>query len=133
MSLTPSPSTNPTHLKGTAAQWPATAEAAGAELVRLASLLTKAGATVHSAAGLLSIPDLACAPGDTTGIRVRTTSRPPQALYIITANELTAHTDADDAFTHLHPLLEAAARSCDGCGAEPGEPCRPNCPDPASD
>ncbi|MFF2308521.1 hypothetical protein ACFVVP_39230 [Streptomyces sp. NPDC058128] len=130
MSHFPSPSTSPTHLGGVAAQWLATAEAAEAELVRLAALLTKAGVTVDSAAGLLSSPELACAPGDTTGIRARTTSCPPHALYIVTVKELTPHTDADDALALLHPLIEASARSCDGCGAEPGEPCRPNCPDP---
>ncbi|MFE5723316.1 hypothetical protein [Streptomyces erythrochromogenes] len=107
-----------THPAGTAAQgevaasaWPATA-----------------------AAGVLAVPGLAAGPGDTAGIRVRTTSNPPHALYVIAAGSITPHVGADSAFAHLHPLIEAAARPCDGCGAEASKPCNPNClPDPSTD
>ncbi|MFI7359745.1 hypothetical protein ACIBTP_38165 [Streptomyces avidinii] len=128
------PAGSPTQAAAEAAGWPATAEAAEAELVRLASLLAEAGVTVISTAGVISIPDLAYGPGDTAGIRVRTTSRPPHALYVIAAGELAPHTSADSAFADLHPLVEAAARPCDGCGAEAGVPCNPNCQsDPSND
>lgn len=117
-----------------AAGWPATAQAADAELVRLAELLAEADVKVISAAGVLSIPDLACGQGDTAGIRVRTTRRSPHALYVIAAGELTPHTDADSAFAVLRPLVEAAARPCDGCDAEAGLPCKPHClPAPSND
>ncbi|MFE5483027.1 hypothetical protein [Streptomyces sp. NPDC056527] len=73
------------------------------------------------------MPDLAYGTGDTTSIRVRTTSHPPpHALYVITAGELTPYTSADNAFARLRPILEAAARSREGCGAEAGVPCNPN-------
>ncbi|MFD9519725.1 hypothetical protein [Streptomyces sp. NPDC059979] len=124
----------PTQAAAAASVWPATAEAAEAELGWLAELLAEAGVTAISAAGVLAIPDLACGPGDTAGIRVRTTSRPPHALYVIAAGELAPHASADSAFAELHPLVEAAARPCDGCGAEAGLPCNPNClPDPSND
>ncbi|MER6319109.1 hypothetical protein ABT237_35960 [Streptomyces sp. NPDC001581] len=128
------PAGGPTQAAAEAPVWPATAEAAAAELVRLAELLAEAGVTVISAAGVLAIPDLACGQGDTVGIRVRTTSRPPHALYVIAAGEPAPHTTADSAFASIHPLLEAAARPCDGCGADAGAPCNPNClPDPSND
>ncbi|MFG2667668.1 hypothetical protein ACGFY6_25915 [Streptomyces sp. NPDC048387] len=114
--------------------WPATAAAADAELARLAELLAEAGVTVLPAAGVLEVPGLAAGPGDTAGIRVRTTSNPPHALYVIAAGSITPHAGADSAFAHLHPLIEAAVRLCDGCGAEASEPCNPNClPDPSND
>ncbi|MFD9078272.1 hypothetical protein [Streptomyces erythrochromogenes] len=130
-----------THLASTVTQaedaasaWPATAAAADAELARLAELLAEAGVTVLPAAGILAVPGLAAGPGDTAGIRVRTTSNPPHALYVIAASRITPHAGADSAFAHLHPLIEAAARPCDGCGAEASKPCNPNClPDPSTD
>ncbi|AJF70465.1 hypothetical protein [Streptomyces vietnamensis] len=124
---TGAPADSPSQAAAPTPVWPATAEAAEAELGRLAELLTEADTAVIPAAGVLAIPDLAYGPGDTTGIRVRTTSHPPHALYVIAAGELTPHTSADSVFAHLRPLLEAAARSCDGCGAEAGVPCNPNC------
>ncbi|MEY2229723.1 hypothetical protein [Streptomyces sp. BF23-19] len=128
------PAGSPTQAATEASAWPATTEAAQAELVRLAELLAEAGVTVIPAAGVLAIPDLASGPGDTAGIRVRTTNRPPHALYVIGGGELTPHTGADSAFAVLRPLVEAAARPCDGCGAEAGEPCNPFClPDPSND
>ncbi|MDX2565049.1 hypothetical protein PV371_36095 [Streptomyces sp. TX20-6-3] len=114
--------------------WPATAEAAGAELAHLAELLAEAGVTAVPGAGVLAAPGLAAGPGDMAGIRVRTTANPPHALYLIAAGRLTPHTTAGSAFAHLRPLLEAAARPCGGCGAEAGEPCNPDClPDPTTD
>ncbi|MFG2979542.1 hypothetical protein ACGFYY_41970 [Streptomyces sp. NPDC048331] len=105
-----------------------------ARLVRLASLLAEADVTVISTAGVISIPDLAYGPGDTAGIRVRTTSNPPHALYVIAAGRIPPHAGAGSAFAHLRPLIEAAARPCDGCGAEAYEPCNPFClPDPSND
>ncbi|MFF9981137.1 hypothetical protein [Streptomyces erythrochromogenes] len=90
----------------------------------LAELLAHAGVATVSAAGVLAAPGLAVGPGDSTGIRVRTTGNPPHALY----------TTAGSAFARLRPLIEAAARPCDGCGAEAGEPCNPGClPDPTTD
>nr|MDT0519926.1 hypothetical protein [Streptomyces sp. DSM 41633] len=128
------PAGSPIQAAAEASAWPATAEAAEAQLVQLAELLAEAGVTVISAAGVISTPDLACGPGDTAGIRVRTTSRPPHALYVIAAGELTPHTSAESAFASLYPLVEAAARPCEGCGAEAGEPCNPFClPDPTTD
>ncbi|MFI8515303.1 hypothetical protein ACIGHB_29665 [Streptomyces sp. NPDC085460] len=113
--------------------WPATTAAAAAELARLAGLLAEAGATVVPAADTLTIPHLACGPGDTAGVRVRTTGRAPHALYIIAAGRITPHAGADSAFADLHPLLEAAARPCEGCDAEAGTPCNPHClPDPST-
>ncbi|THA74876.1 hypothetical protein [Streptomyces sp. A0592] len=131
----------PTHPAGSATQpaaaasaWPATAAAVGAELAHLAELLAEAGITAVPAAGVLAAPGLAAGPGDTTGIRVRTTSNPPHALYLIAGGRLTPHTTAGSAFAHLRPLIEAAARPCGGCGAEAGEPCNPFCvPDPTTD
>ncbi|MEV7442993.1 hypothetical protein AB0O22_17885 [Streptomyces sp. NPDC091204] len=130
-----------THPAGSAMQtataasaWPATAEAADAELAHLAELLAEAGVTAVPAVGVLAAPALAAVPGDTTGIRVRTTSNPPHALYVIAAGRLTPHTTAGSAFAHLRPRIEAAARPCDGCGAEAGEPCNPGClPAPTTD
>ncbi|WP_030387922.1 hypothetical protein [Streptomyces sp. NRRL S-241] len=130
-----------THPAGSAKQtataasaWPATAAAADAELAHLAELLADAGVTTVPAAGALAAPGLAAGPGDTTGIRVRTTSNPPHALYLLAAGRLTPHTTAGCAFAHLRPLIEAAARPCDGCDAEAGEPCDPFClPDPTTD
>ncbi|MER8233138.1 hypothetical protein [Streptomyces sp. NPDC094049] len=114
--------------------WPATAAAADTELAQLAALLAEAGITTVPAAGVLTAPGLAAGPGDTTGIRVRTTSNPPHALYLISAGRLTPHAGAASALAHLHPLIEAADRPCDGCGAKAGAPCNPNClPDPTTD
>ncbi|MEV8536146.1 hypothetical protein [Streptomyces sp. NPDC051211] len=132
--LITSPADSSPQAEAAARKWPATADAAEAELARLAELLLEAGVTVLPAAGVLAMPGLACGPGDTAGIRVRTTSRAPHALYVIAAGELIPHTSADSAFAALYPLVEAAARPCDGCGADAGEPCNPNClPDPSND
>ncbi|WP_331735348.1 hypothetical protein OG590_40285 (plasmid) [Streptomyces goshikiensis] len=132
-----SPAGSPTHTAGPAPAWPATA---AAELSRLAELLAEAeaeaeaDATAVPAPGVLAVPGLAASPGDTAGIRVRTISNPPYALYVIAAGRITPHAGADSAFAHLHPLIEAAARPCDGCGAEASKPCNPNClPDPSTD
>lgn len=113
--------------------WPATAAAATAELAELARDLADAGVTVQWAPDGLVLPDLAAGPGDTAGIRVRTTRRAPHALYVITATALVPLTHAAGALAYLRPLIDAAARGCDGCLAEPGEPCLPNClPDPST-
>ncbi|MEU2454823.1 hypothetical protein ABZ605_32635 [Streptomyces sp. NPDC012765] len=123
-----------TQAEAAASAWPATAAAAEAELAHLAELLAEAGVTVLPASGVLAVPGLAAGPGDTAGIRVRTTSNPPHALYVIAAGSITPHAGADSAFAQLHPLIEAAARPCDGCGAEAFKPCNPNClPDPSTD
>ncbi|MEW1639306.1 hypothetical protein AB0469_35290 [Streptomyces sp. NPDC093801] len=128
------PANTVTQAEDAASAWPATAAAADAELARLAELLAEASITVLPAAGVLTVPGLAAGPGDTVGIRVRTTSNPPHALYVIAAGHLTPHAGADSAFAHLHPLIEAAARPCDGCGAKAFKPCNPNClPDPSTD
>ncbi|WP_331719719.1 hypothetical protein [Streptomyces virginiae] len=128
------PAGSPTQTAGAVPAWLATAAAAEAELSRLAELLAEAGVTTVPAAGVLAIPGLAAGPGDTTGIRVRTTSNPPHALYVVAGGNLTPHSGADSAFARLHPLIEAAARPCDGCGAEASAPCNPNClPDPTND
>ncbi|MEU8435477.1 hypothetical protein AB0F18_21695 [Streptomyces sp. NPDC029216] len=128
------PAGSATQTAAAASAWPATAAAADAELAHLAELLAEAGVTALPAAGVLAVPGLAAGPGDTVGIRVRTTSNPPHALYVIAAGHLTPHASAGSAFAHLHPLIEAAARPCDGCGAEAGEPCNPGClPDPTTD
>ncbi|MDH6544125.1 hypothetical protein [Streptomyces sp. SPB4] len=122
------PARSATQPAATASTWPATAEAADAELTRLAKLLADAGATALPAEGVLAVPGLA------SGIRVRTTSNPPHALYIIAAGRITPHAGADSAFAYLRPLIEAAARPCDGCGAEAYKPCNPNClSDPSND
>ncbi|MFE6714011.1 hypothetical protein [Streptomyces sp. NPDC057695] len=105
-----------TQAEGAASAWPATAAAADAELARLA----EAGVTVLPTSGVLAVPGLG-RPVDTVGIRVRTTSNPPHALYVIAAGRITPHTTAGSAFAHLRPLIEAAARPCDGCGADAGE------------
>lgn len=107
--------------------WPATSAAAAAELAELARDLADADVTVQWHSDGLVLPDLASAPGDTAGIRVTTTRRAPHALYVITATDLVPLTHAAGALAYLRPLIDAAARSCDGCGAEPGEPCLPNC------
>ncbi|OKJ48095.1 hypothetical protein AMK27_38810 [Streptomyces sp. CB02009] len=134
MPLSPTHSAASTTQNAAASAWPATAEAADAELAHLAELLAEAGVTAVPGAGVLAAPGLAAGPGDTAGIRVRTTANPPHALYLIAAGRLTPHTTAGSAFAHLRPLLEAAARPCDGCGAEAGEPCNPHClPDPTTD
>ncbi|MDQ1013168.1 hypothetical protein QFZ82_007653 [Streptomyces sp. V4I23] len=113
--------------------WPATAAAAAAELAELARDLADADVTVQWHSDGLVLPDLASAPGDTAGIRVHTTRRAPHALYVITATDLVPLTHAAGALAYLRPLIDAAARSCDGCLAEPGEPCLPNClPGPAT-
>ncbi|MCX5078771.1 hypothetical protein OHA84_37915 (plasmid) [Streptomyces sp. NBC_00513] len=128
------PAGSPTQTAGAAPAWPATSAAAVAELARLAQLLTEAGVTNVPATGVLAIPGLAAGPGDTAGIRVRTTGNPPHAVYVIAGGSITPHTGADSAFARLHPLIEAAARPCDGCGAEAGAPCNPHClPDPTND
>ncbi|MFI8769543.1 hypothetical protein ACIGN6_32190, partial [Streptomyces sp. NPDC053792] len=87
-----------------ASAWPATAAAADAELAHLAALLAEAGVTAVPAAGVLAAPGLAATSGDTAGIRVRTTSNPPHALYLIAAGRLTPHTTAGSAFAHIRPL-----------------------------
>ncbi|MFD0269588.1 hypothetical protein ACFVGY_23930 [Streptomyces sp. NPDC127106] len=123
-----------TQAAAAAPAWPATAAAAEAELARLAELLAEAGVTAVPAAGVLAAPGLAAGPGDTAGIRVRTTSNPPHALYVIAADRITPHAGADSAFAHLRPLIEGAARPCDGCNAEAGKPCNPGClSDPSTD
>ncbi|MGW8726336.1 hypothetical protein ACWGNF_09995 [Streptomyces sp. NPDC055808] len=122
------------HLAGTMTQaaaavsaWPATAAVAEAELARLAELLAEAGVTAVPSPGALAAPGLAAGPGDTAGIRVRTTSNPPHALYVIAAGRITPHAGAGSAFTYLRPFIEAAARPCDGCNAEASKPCNPGC------
>ncbi|MFJ4879919.1 hypothetical protein ACIP93_32595 [Streptomyces sp. NPDC088745] len=128
------PAGTATQAETAASAWPATTAAAEAELARLTELLAEAGVTALPGAGVLAVPGLAAGPGDTTGIRVRTTSNPPHALYVIAAGRITPHAGADSAFAHLRPLIEAAARPCDGCGAEAYEPCNPFClPDPTTD
>ncbi|MFD5935704.1 hypothetical protein [Streptomyces sp. NPDC060333] len=128
------PAASATQAAAAAPAWLATAVAADAELTYLAELLAAAGVTALRASGVLAVPDLAAGPGDTAGIRVRTTSNPPHALYVIAAGSITPHAGADSAFAHLRPLIEAAARPCDGCGAEASKPCNPNClPDPSND
>ncbi|MFD6113885.1 hypothetical protein ACFWG0_27780 [Streptomyces yangpuensis] len=123
-----------TQAAAAASAWPATAADAEAELARLAELLAEAGVTAVPAAGVLAAPGLAAGPGDTAGIRVRTTSNPPHALYVIAAGRITPHAGADSAFAHLRPLIEAAARPCDGCNAEAFKPCHPGClSDPSTD
>lgn len=98
--------------------WPVSAAAATAELARD---LADAGVTVQCHPDGLLLPDLAAGPGDTTGIRVHTTRRAPHALYVITATDLVPLTHSAGALAHLRPLIDAAARSCDGCLAEPGD------------
>ncbi|MEU4499230.1 hypothetical protein AB0F96_38730 [Streptomyces sp. NPDC023998] len=113
--------------------WPATAAAAAAELEQLAQALTAIGANVSRDGQDLVLPALASGPGDTAGIRVCATGRAPHALYVITAAELVPLTHATGALAYLQPLVEAAACGCEGCGAEPGQPCMPNClPDPST-
>ncbi|MCX5318118.1 hypothetical protein [Streptomyces sp. NBC_00154] len=113
--------------------WPATAAAATAELAELARDLAGADVTVKWHRDGLDLPNLAAGPGDTAGIRVRATGRAPHALYVITATDLVPHTHAAGALAYLQPLIDAAALGCDGCGADPGEPCLPNClPDPST-
>ncbi|MER7108841.1 hypothetical protein [Streptomyces sp. NPDC000229] len=114
--------------------WPASAAAASAELAELARDLADANVIVQWHPDGLVLPDLASGPGDTAGIRVRATGRAPHALYVITAaTALVPLTHAAGALTFLQRFIDAAARSCDGCGAEPGEPCLPNClPDPST-
>ncbi|WP_406003441.1 hypothetical protein [Streptomyces sp. NBC_00829] len=107
--------------------WPATAAAAAAELAELARDLANAGVTVQCHPDGLVLPGLASGPGDTAGIRVRTTARAPHALYVVTAVALVPLTHAAGVLAYLKPLIDAAARGCEGCGAEPGEPCLPNC------
>ncbi|MEW1700651.1 MULTISPECIES: hypothetical protein [unclassified Streptomyces] len=123
-----------TQAAASASAWPVTAADAEAELGRLAELLAEAGVAAVPAAGVLAAPGLAAGPGDTAGIRVRTTSNPPHALYVIAAGRITPHAGADSAFAHLRPLIEAAARPCDGCNAEASTPCNPFClSDPSTD
>ncbi|MET9842456.1 hypothetical protein ABZZ01_32455 [Streptomyces virginiae] len=114
--------------RGPASAWLATAAAADAELAHLAELLAEAGVTALPAAGVPAVP------GHAAGIRVRTTSNPPHALYVIVASSITPHAGAGSALAHLRPHIEAAARSCDGCYVEAYEPCNPHClPDPSND
>ncbi|MBA4863814.1 hypothetical protein H1V43_21080 [Streptomyces sp. PSKA54] len=100
--------------------WPASAAAATAELAELARDLADAGVAVQWHPDGVVLPDLASGPGDTAGIRVHTTRRAPHALYVITATLLVPFTHAAGALAYLRPLIDAAARSCDGCCAEPG-------------
>ncbi|GAA0574855.1 hypothetical protein [Streptomyces mordarskii] len=107
--------------------WPPTAATASAELDQLARALEDRGVTMerHDTGLVL------CDPSDTAGIHVRTTRRAPHALYVITATGVIPLTHAAGVLAYLQPAIEAAARGCDGCHAEPGEPCLPNClPDP---
>ncbi|MEV6133089.1 hypothetical protein AB0M05_40925 [Streptomyces violaceusniger] len=110
--------------------WPSTAAAASTELDQLTRALTDRGVpTQRHDTGLVL-----CDPSDTAGIHVRTTRRAPHALYVITATGVVPLTHAAGALAYLQPTIEAAGRSCDGCHAEPGEPCLPNClPDPSTD
>ncbi|KIF02702.1 hypothetical protein PL81_28515 [Streptomyces sp. RSD-27] len=120
-----------TQAEDAASAWPATAAAADAELARLAELLSGAGVTVLPAAGVLAVPGFAAGPGDTAGIRVRTTSNPPHALYVIAAGRITPHAGADSAFAHLHPLIEAAARPATDAVPRPSSRAtRTACPTP---
>lgn len=113
--------------------WPASAAAASAELAELARDLADTDVIVQWHSDGLVLPDLASGPGDTAGIRVRATGRAPHDLYVITATDLIPLTHAAGALAYLRPLIDAAARNCDGCGTEPGEPCLPNClPDPST-
>ncbi|GAA3372265.1 hypothetical protein GCM10017744_103100 [Streptomyces antimycoticus] len=109
--------------------WPSTAAAASAELDQLARALTDRGVpTQRHDTGLVL-----CDPSDTAGIHVRTTRHAPHALYLITATAVVPFTHAASVLAYLQPAIAAAARSCDGCHAEPGEPCLPNClPDPST-
>ncbi|MGW2304840.1 hypothetical protein [Streptomyces sp. NPDC001809] len=74
--------------------WPATLEAAEAELARPAGLLDGASTPVVPTAGALAIPALDPGPGDATGIRVRTAGNPPHALYVIVGSDLPSHAGA---------------------------------------
>lgn len=114
--------------------WLATAAAATAELAELARDLAGADVTVEWHRDSLDLPNLAAGPGDNIGIRVRATGRAPHALYVITAADLVPLTHAAGAaLAYLQPLIDAAALGCEGCGADPGEPCLPNClPDPSA-
>ncbi|MFE6462262.1 hypothetical protein ACFVP0_33025 [Streptomyces cinereoruber] len=118
---------SPTQAEVTAPAWPTTPEASEIELARLAELLDQAGILAVRTEGLLAIPALAAGPRDTAGIRVRTTSNLPHALYVIACGGLTPHVNADGDFAQLLPLLEAAARPCGGSGAEAGVPCNAYC------
>ncbi|WP_351233905.1 hypothetical protein [Streptomyces sp. NPDC002133] len=112
--------------------WPTSAAAATAELADLARNVADAGVTVQWRPDGLVLPDLASSSEDTAGIRVRTTSRAPHALYVITAADLVPLTHAAGILAYLQPLIDAAARGCEGCGADPGEPCLPKCTDPST-
>ncbi|MFI5634843.1 hypothetical protein ACIA8E_36950 [Streptomyces sp. NPDC051664] len=113
--------------------WPATAAAAAAELAELAHDLAGADVTVEWHRDGLDLPNLVAGPGDIAGIRVRATGRASHTLYVITATDLVPHTHAAGALAYLQPLIGAAALDCEGSGADPGEPCLPNClPDPST-
>ncbi|TQK42362.1 hypothetical protein FBY35_3756 [Streptomyces sp. SLBN-118] len=105
------------------------ATAAATELAELARDLADAGVTVQWHPDGLVLRDFASGPGDTAGIRVRTTRRAPHPapLYVVTAVALVPLTHAAGVLAYLKTLIDAAARGCEGCRAEPGEPCLPNC------
>ncbi|MGW6562756.1 hypothetical protein [Streptomyces hydrogenans] len=93
--------TSPLPTATAAPAWPA----AENELTHLADLLTTAAP---------AIPDLSRRPGDTAGIRLRTTGLPPHARFSVEAGDTTVHAGADAVSAGLHPLPEA------------GAPCNPN-------
>ncbi|MFF9870413.1 hypothetical protein ACF1G0_34415 [Streptomyces sp. NPDC013953] len=85
--------------------WPASADAASAELAKLARDLADADVIVQWRPDGLALPDLAAGPGDTAGIRVRATSRAPHALDVITAAALVPLTHAAGALAFLQPAV----------------------------
>ncbi|MFE9007494.1 hypothetical protein ACFYOY_36145 [Streptomyces sp. NPDC007875] len=109
--------------------WPSTAAAASTELDQIARALADRGVTTqrHDTGLVL------CEPSHTVDTHVLTTRRAPHALYVITAMGVVPLTHAAIVLAYLQSAIAAAARGCDGCHAEPGEPCLPNClPDPST-
>ncbi|KOX37917.1 MULTISPECIES: hypothetical protein [unclassified Streptomyces] len=92
------PANVPMRTAAVAPGWPAPPGAAETELTRLAGLLAGAGTPVVPTTGVRAIPARAAGPGDTTGIRVRTTGNPPHALYVIAGGDLPPHAGAGSAF-----------------------------------
>ncbi|MEU3464602.1 hypothetical protein ABZ721_32215 [Streptomyces sp. NPDC006733] len=112
--------------------WPTTAAAATAELDQLAAALVDAGVIVERDGRDLVLPTLASGP-ERAGIRVHTTGHTPHALYVITADDLVPLTHVGGVLLYLQPLIDAATRGCEGCGADPNELCLPNCvPNPST-
>ncbi|MCM2424150.1 hypothetical protein [Streptomyces sp. RKAG293] len=112
--------------------WPTTAAAATAELDQLAAALADAGVIVEHDGQDLVLPSLTSGP-EPAGIRVHTTGHAPHALYVITADDLAPLTHAGGVLVYLQPLIDAATRGCEGCGADPNELCLPNCvPNPST-